>query len=485
MLINGTSGIETLKGTASADTIDGKGGDDTIFARGGDDTIDFSVGTNSAAVFGGEGFDTMVFHGNPSYAYYVFSAIESVERLEFVGNAADYNWVTFNTSVRTSSSGIAKIPFAQQVMGSSGIDYLTINISGGMQGATSLYLPNITFTNWTPYTTSYSNVEADALEYRTDNANYTIYASEVIGRQGFEQDIVTGNGNDTIYGSSGPDFMAGKGGTNLLYGRGGDDTFGLDTRNPLSTDSVYNGGGGTDFFLIFGNITFAGSAQSIEGMKLFGGQVAQTGQIRYSPTIAADFTMTASQAAGLSAKMQFTGFGNFHVTNAASFSAAKYQFLDGAKITISITGTDVANSLTGSSTSDTLSGLGGVDRLVGGLGNDTLTGGRGADHFVFNSAPGATNLDTITDFKHEQTDVLDLSAKVFNGFGHTGALSADEFYAAAGATSAHDATDRIVYDTSAGQLYYDADGSGGAAAIAIALLKGSPALVAADFSIIA
>ena len=40
--------------------------------------------------------------------------------------------------------------------------------------------------------------------------------------------------------------------------------------------------------------------------------------------------------------------------------------------------------------------------------------------------------------------------------------------AGAGITRAQDALDRIVYDTSSGILYYDADGAGGAAAVQFA-----------------
>ena len=35
------------------------------------------------------------------------------------------------------------------------------------------------------------------------------------------------------------------------------------------------------------------------------------------------------------------------------------------------------------------------------------------------------------------------------------ALSAEQFHSGAGATAAHDASDRIVYDTASGALYYD------------------------------
>jgi Ca2+-binding RTX toxin-like protein len=76
---------------------------------------------------------------------------------------------------------------------------------------------------------------------------------------------------------------------------------------------------------------------------------------------------------------------------------------------------------------------------------------------------------------------------VFKGFAYTGTLHAEDFYAAAGATKAHDATDRLIYNTTTGVLYYDADGLGGVAAVQVALLGASahPALVYADLQIIA
>jgi Ca2+-binding RTX toxin-like protein len=47
-----------------------------------------------------------------------------------------------------------------------------------------------------------------------------------------------------------------------------------------------------------------------------------------------------------------------------------------------------------------------------------------------------------------------------------------------------DANDRIVYNQTTGQLFYDADGSGGGAAIHFATLLGAPALGAGDFTMI-
>ena len=143
------------------------------------------------------------------------------------------------------------------------------------------------------------------------------------------------------------------------------------------------------------------------------------------------------------------------------------------------------DTLKGNGGNDTLKGGAGNDKLYGGDGKDTLTGGGGKDTFIFNNAP--TSRDTITDFGHSEGDKIQLSKAMFKGFAYTGALHADDFYAAAGATTAHDATDRLIYNTTTGILYYDADGKGGAAAVELALLGASTHsnLVYGDLQIIA
>ncbi|MEI6643401.1 MAG: putative Ig domain-containing protein [Novosphingobium sp.] len=122
--------------------------------------------------------------------------------------------------------------------------------------------------------------------------------------------------------------------------------------------------------------------------------------------------------------------------------------------------------------SDALVGGFGNDRLYGGEGLDSLTGGAGRDMFIFDLAPGTPgNVDVITDFAHAQGDKIALSLADFTGFSGTGSITADQFHAAAGATTAHDATDRIIYNTTDGALYYDADGVGGVDAVQIATIQ--------------
>src|SRR6185436_20081803 len=58
------------------------------------------------------------------------------------------------------------------------------------------------------------------------------------------------------------------------------------------------------------------------------------------------------------------------------------------------------------------------------------------------------------------------------------------FFSGAGATTAHDASDRFIYDTTTGQLIYDEDGTGGISARTVATLQGAPALAATDLEVV-
>src|SRR5262249_25599989 len=54
------------------------------------------------------------------------------------------------------------------------------------------------------------------------------------------------------------------------------------------------------------------------------------------------------------------------------------------------------------------------------------------------------------------------------------------FTAGAGLTSGQDASDRLIYNTTTGQLFYDADGNGAGASQLVSTLQGAPALAATD-----
>jgi hypothetical protein len=148
-------------------------------------------------------------------------------------------------------------------------------------------------------------------------------------------------------------------------------------------------------------------------------------------------------------------------------------------------GGDGDDRLYGLAGSDTLLGGAGNDRLFGGDGQDILTGGAGKDIFIFDSVPAFR--DTISDFSKAAGEKIQLSKSVFTAFTYTGTPKSDDFHAAAGATAAEDASDRIVYNKTSGILYYDADGVGGVAPVEIAMIgvKTHADLAASDFMIIA
>jgi Ca2+-binding RTX toxin-like protein len=152
--------------------------------------------------------------------------------------------------------------------------------------------------------------------------------------------------------------------------------------------------------------------------------------------------------------------------------------LDGSDTLLGNWGDD---NLMGGNGLDSLDGGNGEDTLNGGLGNDVLTGGADDDHFTFNTALSSTNVDTITDFG-DGTDIIWLDDSIFSTWGNYYSetpLDGSAFYEADGATTAQDAYDRIIYDTSTGALYYDHDGVGGDASIQFATLSNQYAFLSA------
>ena len=146
---------------------------------------------------------------------------------------------------------------------------------------------------------------------------------------------------------------------------------------------------------------------------------------------------------------------------------------------VGVAGDDVLN---GGGGDDFIYGGGGNDLLIGGEGSDRLKGGSGSDTFRFDAAPGDTNIDTILDFNPGQ-DRIELARAVMSALGTVGALAAAAFYQSADGM-AHDDTDRILYNTTGGQLWYDADGNGGTVAVQLAQLSAGLDLSADNFWVI-
>lgn len=173
-------------------------------------------------------------------------------------------------------------------------------------------------------------------------------------------------------------------------------------------------------------------------------------------------------------------------------TVSNFEFVIGTNSNDALTGNEKANKLTGGYGNDTLTGLSGADTLSGGDGNDVLsggtgkdvlTGGAGYDVFVFDAALSAsTNIDTVSDFS-VVSDTIRLENSIFTKLTGTGVLTAAQFSSNAAGT-AKDTSDRIIYESDTGKLFYDSNGSASGGSVQFAQLSKGLALTAADFYII-
>jgi Ca2+-binding RTX toxin-like protein len=143
-----------------------------------------------------------------------------------------------------------------------------------------------------------------------------------------------------------------------------------------------------------------------------------------------------------------------------------------------IFGNTSANELSGLGGNDVINGGSGNDTLNGGAGLDTLTGGSGADTFIFNTALGTGNVDRFADF-NAVADTIRLENAIFTGLAD-GNLAATGFVQNTTGNAA-DASDRIIYESDTGRLYFDSDGTGAATKVHFATLATGLTLTSADF----
>jgi glycerophosphoryl diester phosphodiesterase len=121
--------------------------------------------------------------------------------------------------------------------------------------------------------------------------------------------------------------------------------------------------------------------------------------------------------------------------------------------------------LFGGKGNDTLNGGAGDDILIGGLGADTLIGGPGQDRFVYRSPQEGG--DRIVGFKPAEDLIVMVAAQFGGGLQAGLSLVADQFRLGSRATRP---SDRVLFDRSSGQVWFDADGTGPGRAVAIAQL---------------
>jgi Ca2+-binding RTX toxin-like protein len=423
-VLTGNTGANTLTGNGGNDTLNGGTGSDMMVGGLGDDIYVVDASGDVVTEAAGQGTDRV----QTTLASYTLAA--NVEALTFTnssshsgtGNTLD-NVITGNSGNDTLNGGLG----ADTLIGGLGNDsYVVDNAGDGTTEAAAQGTDLVTASiSWTLA----ANVE-----------NLTLSGSS--GLSG------TGNGDANV--------LTGNSGANVLTGLGGNDTLSGGTGN----DTMI-GGLGDDTYVVdvAGDVVTELSGEGIDTVRT---------------------TLTSYTLGSHVENLIFTNSGT-HTGTGNTLD----NVITGNTTSNTLVGLDGNDTLNGGAGNDTLQGGNGIDRLLGGAGNDTLNGGAGADTFVFNTAPnGSSNLDTLQDFT-SGSDGLAFSRAIFTGLGAAGALGADAFWSGAGVNAAHDASDRLIYNTTTGALWYDADGTGATAAIQVATLTGHPALAFSDIQIVA
>jgi Ca2+-binding RTX toxin-like protein len=461
--VDGLDGNDRIYGNDLDNILHGGAGNDLLQGGGGNDILDGGSGDDTAVIGGASGNYKIVQTGSAQFEVSLRNGtggvrtLMNIEHLRFVDKTIDLTSAGAGTG--TSGNDI--------LTGGSGDDVLRgLGGNDTLDGGTG----NDTMTGGSGDDTYVVDSANDKVIELANDGTDTVLTALATYRLGANVENLTFTYSDTgahrgignelnnvITGGAGADTLLGMDGNDVLMGLGGADTL--------------NGGAGND---------------TLDGGMGADTMIGGTGDDRYIVDNTGDVVRESAGAGTDTVEASITYTLPVNVENLTLTGTAA----------INGTGNSSANVLTGNAGDNVLSGLAGADTINGGDGNDTinggagldrLTGGLGADTFVFSTLATTSfgsSVDTVTDFNSSEGDKLAFSKAVFTGLGAIGALGADAFYAG---TAAHGASDRIIYDSASGKVYYDADGTGSKAAVLVATLGDvvHPALSFADILIVA
>jgi serralysin len=478
----GGSGADIIRGNDAANVLTGNGGNDQMFGFGGNDIL--IGGAGSDTIDGGAGIDTAIF--DAAWSAIAYSYNSATMTFTFTGSG----WTDTIVNVENFTDSLNVSRTASQLFGAPtppppvaattavSVAALAASVAEGNGGsaqpnvlqysvtlaaaASATHIVSWALAGGTATAADFTSQTSGTLTFAAGEITKTITLT-ILGDTLIEAHetarIVLSNPsaglslgsasatatitNDdlavsgtTLTGTSAKNTLIGTAAADILYGLGGNDTlYGRDGNDRLDggtgKDKMY-GELGDDIYFVDHR-----SDSVIEGAG--GG----TDLVRT--------TLTSQTLAANVEKLEYIGTGSFNGT-----------------------GNALANEIRGGN---------GADVLDGRLGNDVLFGGSGADSFLFKSALGPSNVDTILDFDTAR-DTIRLENAIFKSLKKNGVL-AEDFFAVG--TVAADANDYILFDRGTGALFYDADGNGAASAIRFATLHlpgMTGTLSAADFLIV-
>ena len=470
LTVQGLDTDDTLLGTAGSDTLSGGGGDDLYYVENaGDRVIELALNGDDRVAAG---------------ASWMLTANSEVETIEAAAGAAAIN-LTGNSLAQTLIGNAG----ANTLHGGGGADVLR-----GLGGNDTYYADvaavqveelAVGGTDRLFVSLSYALAAGSEVEVLSTNSHGATGAINLTGNA-FAQTLIGNAGNNVLHGGGGAD---------LLIGLGGNDIYYIDV---ASTQIVEYEGGGNDALYVSVSYTLVNGEVETLSTNNYGATTAinLTGNLYDQILIGNAGANVLHGGGGVDTLIGLGGNDVYYVDVAGTqayeaagagsdtiYTSVSFALAGGSEIeTLSTNnyGATTAIGLTGNGLAQTLIGNAGANSLNGGAGADTLFGLGGADTFRFTAALGEGNVDAIADFS-ALDDTIALDDAIFAGTGTPGALNANAFVIG---SAAADADDRIVYNSATGQLFYDADGNAGGAAVQFATLASGLSLTASDFTII-
>lgn len=541
--VAGDAGNDSLSGNNGADYLSGGDGDDTLSGGAGDDTLAFGSATPGLDVlYGGTGNDTLVLDQQvTTMRRLILDAAASVEVISaangvaYSGDGNDF-WnlsgvgaygAALLIDLGLGADSLIGTAVADQVQagdqndtlnGTAGNDTLwggdgDDQISGGndndtlngdagndlLDGGNGIDLlrgglGDDTLTigqgdtiyeaaNAGTDTVILQGISSYSLGKNLENLTATDPGAVSLRGNTLDNILTAGSGNDTLNGQSGDDQMAGGSGNDVYY---------VDSLGDQITETA---GGGTDTLRTdLASYTLQRYVENLAGTGTGGQSLTGNSAANLITAGSGNDTLTglgdADTLRGGAGNDSYVGVSSTDVvdernaggTDSVSTALASYTL---GRNLENLTGTrESSQTLTGNSLNNQITGSSGNDNIAGMAGNDTLTGGAGADHFEFLTALSSAGRDRITDYGSTDHFVLENSGSARFSALAVGALSVDEFKIIGPDGGRVDANDHILYNSSTGAVYYDADGSGAAARQLFALVQAGTVLDATDFLVI-
>lgn len=438
-VIHGGGGNDYLHGEWDNDTLNGGAGSDLIYGGLGADTLN-----------GGDGNDVLWGATAGTLQGSWFGAAIKLARNGVTGTAISENW-TIAGEVQASDAGNDKLAGGagnDVLYGNAGNDWLDggtgiDNMRGGAGSDTYVVDNSGDIVNESLPGSNGSDTVRSSINFGLANTSRLLGAVENLALTGSVAVVGTGNGlSNRIYGSSIGNLLDGAGGNDFLSGGAGNDTL--------------IGGAGAD--------------------RMVGG----AGNDVYRVDNTSDIVDESAAGSGGTDTVRSTI--SFSLVNTSRVLGSVENVVLLGTATLNGTGNSLANTLVGNQAANVLNGGAGNDLLNGGLGKDTLVGGVGRDTFIFNTALGAGNVDVIGGFSVAD-DTIRLENAIFTSLTTVGQLSASAFVGNKTGL-AQDGSDRIIYETDTGKLFYDSNGNAAGGAVHFATLAANLALTHADFLVV-